>query len=244
MKKTNGTSYNSGDLIISNHVSYLDVIYWVYKANNPIFAAITTQDIFSKPKIIEMSGWKYMWNMIYNKEIKFSDKRAKQLSDAIKTTKKTVIIFPEGTTTNGRGIMQFASVFINNSGIQSDSEDDEEEQEEQTMVGNIIQQRGGKIHVVGIRYGNGRTQSPAYHHTQPIMNHILYNIAELTNTMEIYEYAPEKETNLSFLIEKSRHLITKLFGVKNIPMLQSTRKDKASFLKYWTLTQQKAYHSK
>ncbi|KAJ2996547.1 hypothetical protein HDV02_006380, partial [Globomyces sp. JEL0801] len=91
-------------LIVSNHSSYLDILYYAY-SYAPIFLGVTMDG-----KVARLSTWDAFTDA-GNVLTHLDDSMT--LSDYLKadTSNIPIVLFPEGTTSNGRGILKFIPVF-------------------------------------------------------------------------------------------------------------------------------------
>jgi len=102
------TNISHGDVIVCNCQSYVDVIYFMFRFN-PTFVKI-----FESGKIKPISFLNAIKFTGSYPELK-EEENAVSLKDIIKESKEKkigpIVIFPEGTTTNGRGLLKFLPVF-------------------------------------------------------------------------------------------------------------------------------------
>ncbi|KAL6595934.1 hypothetical protein U3516DRAFT_646460 [Neocallimastix sp. 'constans'] len=106
--KKETTSVNHGDIIACNCQSYVDIIYFFSKFN-PVFVKI-----FEDGKVKQISFLEAIKNNGSYPELK-EEEGAVSLKDIIKESKEQkkgpIVVFPEGTTTNGKGLLKFLPVF-------------------------------------------------------------------------------------------------------------------------------------
>ncbi|KAJ3308977.1 hypothetical protein HDV04_000582 [Boothiomyces sp. JEL0838] len=94
---------NGRKLIIANHSSYLDILYFNFRFS-PIFLQVSKEG-----KVRGVSGWQMLGEC--SQILDFTD--GMTLKEYLKEdrTNLPLVIFPEGTTSNGRGVLQFLPVF-------------------------------------------------------------------------------------------------------------------------------------
>ncbi|KXN68218.1 hypothetical protein CONCODRAFT_86575 [Conidiobolus coronatus NRRL 28638] len=104
--KPSYSKLGDGDIILSNYSSYLDIIY-LYQKFQPIFTKSYPNS--NKLKIISNE-----WDLINNCHLPqtFNEKETTYtLDELVKFSKNNnlgpVVIFPEGVTSNGRGLLKF-----------------------------------------------------------------------------------------------------------------------------------------
>jgi len=106
--KKENIKVSHGDVIVCNCQSYIDIIYFLSKFN-PIFVKI-----FETGKVKPVSFLEAIKNIGSYPQLK-EEEGAISLKDVINESKKNkmgpIIVFPEGTTTNGKGLLKFLPVF-------------------------------------------------------------------------------------------------------------------------------------
>jgi len=106
--KKETTNVNHGDIIACNCQSYVEIIYFFSKYN-PTFVKI-----FENGKVKPVSFLEAIKLNGSYPELK-EEEGSVTLKDVIKNSKEKkmgpIIIFPEGTTTNGKGLLKFLPVF-------------------------------------------------------------------------------------------------------------------------------------
>ncbi|KAK9722201.1 Lysophosphatidic acid:oleoyl-CoA acyltransferase 1 [Basidiobolus ranarum] len=110
-KKTTDTGVKSGDIIVANHTSYIDIIY-LYFRYDPVF----TQIYSSKSVVRPLSFWSALKECGTYPEIEPKSKvQTYTLSELCDIAKEQgrgpLVVFPEGTTSNGRALLKFTSIF-------------------------------------------------------------------------------------------------------------------------------------
>jgi len=102
------TKVTHGDVIVCNCQSYVDVIYFLFKFN-PIYVKI-----YENGKVKSLSFLEAIKITGSYPELK-EEEGAVSLKDIIKKSKEKktgpIVVFPEGTTTNGKGLLKFLPVF-------------------------------------------------------------------------------------------------------------------------------------
>jgi hypothetical protein len=99
----------SGDIILANHISYIDLIYlWTFYS--PVFTVNTGTGVFLKTSFWKALGWDL--GQTLNLSSVGKGMALLELADwAKKNNAGPIVIFPEGTTSNGRGLLKFTSIF-------------------------------------------------------------------------------------------------------------------------------------
>lgn len=103
--KVNGTpSKDHPVLFVSNHISYTDIL---------VLGAALPAKFVSK---VEVSGWpvigqiaKLTGTLFIDRKKSAAGNHLQQIEEALFEHKKNLIIFPEGTTGDGRGVLPFKS---------------------------------------------------------------------------------------------------------------------------------------
>ncbi|KAI9228869.1 MAG: hypothetical protein DHS80DRAFT_22911 [Piptocephalis tieghemiana] len=109
----------SGDLLITNHTSYVDILYLMFRAlgipsrYDPVFTRCYTDS----PKVSLVSPWEAMrtCGQVYEKTPATAMTLEEACSMARRKHQGPVVVFPEGTTSNGRALLAFTQVL---SGVQ------------------------------------------------------------------------------------------------------------------------------
>ena len=111
--KTSPSSVQSGDIIVTNWTSYVDVIYLAY-AYNPVFT-----QVYPQGKVRRIGFWKALRactkippSMLEEQEEQEELCTVRELQQQTKENGwGPIVVFPEGTTSNGRALLKFAPVF-------------------------------------------------------------------------------------------------------------------------------------
>jgi len=98
----NHKNYPENFLIVSNHLSYIDVL--VYAAIRPVcfVTSIEMKKTFFLGLFCQMSGCLF----VERRSRDNLDQEIDEISEALKEN-QNVLIFPEGTSTNGEGVLRF-----------------------------------------------------------------------------------------------------------------------------------------
>jgi hypothetical protein len=175
-------------LFIANHCSYLDVLL-LQILYQPIFLAVSPEGVEQKS----------FWSMFYKVNPMDLNQFLKQKH------KRPIILFPEGTTSNGRAILEFQPIF---------------NQELFTFA---------DVHCLSIKYSkfirySWKSFCPCYT-TGSILNHFWNVCSQYAHYVEIAEsirIEPCKNPNQE--LQRHLSLFTKL------PMVRSSLQDKVAFL--------------
>ncbi|CAO3608346.1 unnamed protein product [Cunninghamella blakesleeana] len=242
--KSNGKKslkVTSGDVIVTNWTSYVEVLYLGYRFN-PVF----TQIIPSKNKIRRITLWQAIRSCtkmppITPEEANISNESSdlytlKELSDIAKSKNwGPIILFPEATTSNGRALLKFASSIFNEF---------------------TPNDRDGRFHVMAFKYEYGY-MPPSFTVGNQFF-HLLSLCSQFSNTLRV-KYLPDDETPCSVsgtvnanelsIISGSDDLVGGLFiqSLGNISRLRKTNmsiNDKRDFLDYYYSLKSKKNTSK
>ncbi|PVV05420.1 hypothetical protein BB560_000055 [Smittium megazygosporum] len=168
----------SGDLIFSNHSSYIDVLYFISRYN-PIFVEIDNATLKMKP----LKGWNAIISSCSKPKALLNAKDAMSLSqisqDARKYNMGPIVVFPENTTSNGLGLLKPLDIF-------SDPENIDE---------NI------SIFITCLKYPSKRF-SPTFPMGSPISHYFWLN-ANLTNKLSVVSVDPMECPTFKGLENKS-----------------------------------------
>ncbi|KAJ2807571.1 Lysophosphatidic acid:oleoyl-CoA acyltransferase 1 [Coemansia helicoidea] len=128
----------SGDIIIANHASYIDVLYLVAKYN-PVFVEMDNASVRARP----VSMWSALRAPARRTPALLPAKDARPLKAITEEARRRklgpVVVFPENATSNGRALLRFLPVF-----------DETENQDEKSA-----------LHIVALKYPF-QAFSPAY----------------------------------------------------------------------------------
>lgn len=102
---------NSGDFIIANHVSYVELLYLAFRYS-PVFATIVHDEQLKGPKVVCQGILGALLHATIGTSL--ADSKGEKLEDIVRKAKQKhwgpVVLFPEGCTTNGRAILVFQNV--------------------------------------------------------------------------------------------------------------------------------------
>ncbi|KAI8083058.1 uncharacterized protein BX664DRAFT_339724 [Halteromyces radiatus] len=219
---------NSGDIIVTNWTSYIEVIYLAFRFN-PVF----TQVIPSVNKVRRISLWQAIRSCVYlpvmtPEEANVNENdlyTVKQISSQAKNNKwGPVIIFPEATTSNGRALLKFSAPLFNEFKPTD---------------------RDGRFHVIAFKYEYSY-MSPTYTVGYQLV-HLLSLCSQFSNTLRI-KHLLDDETPCANEGSVNTTDLTALAGyddlvggqfllaLGNVARLRKTNldvKDKRSFLDYY-----------
>ncbi|KAI8380881.1 uncharacterized protein BYT42DRAFT_495123 [Radiomyces spectabilis] len=108
---------SSGDIIVANWTSYIDILYLAYRFN-PVF----TQIYPAENKVCEISMWQAVrlcsqFPALSAEEKKVPPNRLFTVSELVQRVSARhlgpIVVLPEGTTTNGRALLKFIPIFAN-----------------------------------------------------------------------------------------------------------------------------------
>lgn len=95
------------DLIICNHTNFLEVLY-LAMMYSPVFVSTTDSD--ATKGLVSVAGVLGALRQALSLPVSTLNKPVK-LSQVIKTSSAPIVVFPEGTRSNGKGVLRFLHVF-------------------------------------------------------------------------------------------------------------------------------------
>ncbi|KAJ3415696.1 hypothetical protein HDV05_004374 [Chytridiales sp. JEL 0842] len=167
-------SIQSGDIIIANHTSYIDILYF-QTFYTPVFLHISSN---GKCRVQSFSESLFRCGEYPVLEEKEDICTLSQISSwAKKEMKGPVVVFPEGTTTNGRGLIKFLPV-LENAGFKLGPKD------------------GGapRFHVFGLKY-EYEDYSPTYT-IGGKLSHVIGLGAQFVNRLEVKKLSVEESNGI------------------------------------------------
>jgi hypothetical protein len=206
------SSFQSGDLIICNHISYFDLLYLTTRFS-PTFATVLYKD--GVPRVVRQTFISAFLHCIFQLT-PVSFEKGESLKDimvyARDNTLGPVVVFPEGTTTNGKGILRFQQVFDENFEV-------------------FLKKHDVKMHLVGFQYTTSSV-SPAFH-LPGFCGHLYTMMVQFSHKMHVTVIDIDDEAQS----ENFGSFRSYLERYTNCKLISSTIKDKISFLEYWNETQ-------
>ncbi|KAJ2664236.1 Lysophosphatidic acid:oleoyl-CoA acyltransferase 1 [Coemansia sp. RSA 1199] len=107
---TNRQSAESGDVIVANHVSYIDIL-WLVARYNPVFVELDNASTRVRP----VSMWTALRAPARATPALLPASEAQSLGSVVRDARVKrmgpVVVFPENATTNGRALLQLLPVF-------------------------------------------------------------------------------------------------------------------------------------
>jgi len=216
-----GSNIQSGHIILSNHSSYITIIYLLHKFS-PQFTITPNfwNQSIPQGQVIPVSFFQMLLSTIYQKQCT-SDKSV-SVDALLKQTEKEhrgpVVLFPEATTTNGKVLLGCVPVLPN------------------TLEGSELK----KIHIIGFKYD--------YSHFSPVYPagsfaaHSFWLCTQFTNNIQV-RYVIESDVES---LEKNKALDEQLYdllaGSIAVRRAKLLAKEKHSFLEYY-YSYYKAYKS-
>ncbi|TPX31062.1 hypothetical protein SmJEL517_g05518 [Synchytrium microbalum] len=158
-------SVQAGDIIATNHTSYLDVLY-LGARYAPMFVTPTQ----TPGQVTVETIWSAFARSIRSPPLPETGLR---LSDVVKTAKSngcSVAVFPEGTTSNGRGILRMTKVFH---GLEPDKV---------------------RVHVIGLKY-EYEDFAPTFT-VGNFIPHVFFLACQWINTLEVRYLISEEVQDL------------------------------------------------
>ncbi|ORX95616.1 hypothetical protein K493DRAFT_282622 [Basidiobolus meristosporus CBS 931.73] len=219
-RKAANADVSSGDIIVVNHTSYIDILY-LYFRYDPVFTQVYLSNLSVRP----LSVWSALKACGTYPEAEPKSKvqtySLNELSEIAKQQNRgPVIVFPEGTTSNGRALLKFLSLFdgLNIQKVQ--------------------------VHIVALKY-TYEDYAPVYTVGNRFF-HLFRLCSQYTNTLSVKrlnssEVSLAEESSSTSPEETISSKITSLFS--QVARLRKTNlglQDKQDFLEfYWTRTKGK-----
>lgn len=208
----------SGDIILANHISYIDLIYlWTFYS--PVFTINTGTGVFIKTSFWKALRWDLGWTVDVSTEGK-----AMTLLELAEWSKKNnggpVVAFPEGTTSNGRGLLKFTSIFPKD-----------------------LAKLPFSLHVLGFRYAYSRF-SPSFTASSPVA-HIFQLLSQFQNELEVKQLSSldldetlDSTADKATLEERIRLALGQMLRIR---LTGLGLQDKQEFLEYYKQKENKKY---
>jgi len=219
----NTTSFNSGDVIVCNHTSYIDILYLSFKCS-PIFAFGPN----TYTKSVPIQGIVNIRTNIISALLESINDPIRQpeqcipIHEAIEIAQRyhaPLVVFPEGTTTNGKTLLSFVAPIFD--GFQLN--------------------KLPTFRVIGIKY-EYEDFSPTFT-VGSIVKHSLQLCCQLSNNLEgrVLSASESQDINTAAQIQDntpnewrlSNQISTVLAAVLRIRKARLNAKDKREFMDYW-----------
>jgi 1-acyl-sn-glycerol-3-phosphate acyltransferase len=233
-EKILGTYMNHGDLIICNHISYVELFYLAFRYC-PTFATLveSTNDTDGQARGILRNGFigAFLDTINEGRTRNVDASKVQTLPEIVRYCKLNklgpVVVFPESVTSNGRAILSFQNSIFNSSNI-----------------GKVLMDEKVNIHLIGFQF-HYQNFSPCFHQTSSFLRH-LYGLSTNFYNKLVVKHIHLSETErkqllLEFNPEKIRNYLS---SALKLQCVASSRKDKQAFLEYWVKTQNKNYAEK
>ncbi|KAI8323782.1 hypothetical protein GQ54DRAFT_92099 [Martensiomyces pterosporus] len=208
----------SGDIIVANHVSYIDILYLVAK-HNPVFVEIDNASTYAKP----ISMWEALKSPARQTPALLQAKEARPLKSITEEARLKhlgpVVVFPENATTNGRALLQLLPVF--------------------EEVGNLDEKSA--VHVMAFKYPF-QSFSPAYSVGSQLA-HLFGVCCQMYNSLNVRvlerDEAPQIKESAMFCdedaepVDLDESVKEKLVQLSRLRITKLTAMDKRDFLAFY-----------
>ncbi|KAJ1964321.1 Vacuolar protein sorting protein vps66 [Dipsacomyces acuminosporus] len=208
----------SGDVIVANHVSYIDILYLVAKYD-PVFVEIDNASTYVK----QISMWTALKSPARQTPALLQAKEARTLKSITEEARVKhlgpVVVFPENATTNGRALLQLLPIF--------------------EEVENLDEKSA--IHVMAFKYPF-QSFSPAYSVGSQLA-HLFGVCCQVYNSISVraleQDEAPQIKDSAMFCDENSEPVDLdedakeKLLQLSRLRMTKLTAMDKRDFLAFY-----------
>ncbi|KAI8807544.1 hypothetical protein BJ742DRAFT_811991 [Cladochytrium replicatum] len=214
-KRAYNNAVQDGDLLVCNSLSYVDIMYLALR-HAPIFV-----QVFGDGSVKPVGFWgavysagSYPTSATLNNGSSDTTTLSQLATNAKLKGIGPIVVFPEGTTSNGRGLLKFLPVF---KGVDLDKQ---------------------RIHTFGIKY-EYESFCPSYTVGSPLV-HVFWLCAQVANFMEV-RYLPPEELRASLVANTlpagqdavSNHLAGVLGQVLRVRRIALGLQDKKEFLDYY-----------
>lgn len=229
-KTTPGSHYSSGDLVVANLQGFAEVLYLAFRFT-PLFTAVP---IDSSGLVIERSVFGALSDVCHlERTYSKDDQRCMPATELLKKAERgsrgPVVVFPEGTSSNGRGL-------LTNS---------------RALAG--VEVRAERTHVLGFKY-EWTTFSPAY--TVGSFLSCLYGTcSQVSNTLTV-RYLVPVDVPSHPVVDSNRtgpavpegewdeQVFQQLANALRLKQTALGMRAKQEFLAYWRESHNKAYTKK
>ncbi|KAI9506301.1 Vacuolar protein sorting protein vps66 [Coemansia spiralis] len=217
-RKAPGATVQSGDIIIANHVSYVDILYLIAKYT-PVFVEMDNATTFARP----ITAWEALRAPARMPPALLQAKDAQTLKSITEEARLKklgpVIVFPESATSNGRALLQLLPVF--------------------EEFGNLDEK--STIHIMAFKYPF-QSFSPAYSVGNQ-MGHLFELCCQVYNSISVrvleHEEAPRVANSGMFCdsdaepVDLDEAVNEKLLQLSRLRMTKLTAMDKRDFLAFY-----------
>ncbi|KXS16493.1 hypothetical protein M427DRAFT_134104 [Gonapodya prolifera JEL478] len=205
-----------GDLVVSNHCSYVDVL-WLAHRYAPTFVAPCSSDaVDTPPNFLPIHPLRYILVLLSSSaHPTLSSKGGSSLRSLLTTAKSSghpICFFPEETTGNGRGLLRFGD----------------------GLSGVDVSDSKARVHVIGFRFDTDRPSATFPHGSFP--SHLLSLLLSPSQTLVVFHLPPAELANLSVgtTDETTASLVAQALG--RVVRLRQTGlgwRDKEEFVQFW-----------
>ncbi|KAJ1645414.1 Vacuolar protein sorting protein vps66 [Coemansia erecta] len=217
-KKDSIATVKSGDVILANHVSYVDVLYLVAKYN-PVFVEMDNATMYVRP----ISLWTALRAPALPTPALLPAGTARPLKHITEEARikqnGPVVVFPENATTNGRALLQLLPLF-EEAGNQDEKSD---------------------LHLLALKYPF-KVFSPAYS-VGSQLGHLFRLCSQLHNSLVVRVLEPDEAPSIKSSalfcdagdepVDLDEAVRDKLVQLSRLRMTKLTAMDKRDFLAFY-----------
>ncbi|KAJ2077812.1 Vacuolar protein sorting protein vps66 [Coemansia sp. S142-1] len=215
-KKNGGVK--SGDIIVANHASYIDILYLVAKYS-PVFIEIDNASTYARP----ISLWTALTSPARQTPALLPAKEARPLREITEDARLKhlgpVVVFPENATSNGRALLQLLPVFEDAANLDEKS----------------------NIHILAFKYPF-QSFSPAYS-VGSQMGHLFGLCCQVYNLLTVRALEQEETPRIkdsavfcdagNVAVDLDEAVKEKLLQLSRLRMTKLTAMDKRDFLAFY-----------
>jgi len=202
-----GGNIGAGDIIISNHTSYVEILYLMFRFS-PIFTYFISKDKSEQVQFIVVNSFSKILEIMFDVKPKIENTmNIKELIQYGKERNSPIVLFPEGTTSNGKSVLQCFNV-----------------------MDGLNREQALKVNVLGFKY-EFEDFSPSYT-VGSSLKHLFILCCQFHNSLEVrYLATTEMESIVNENISES--ICSSLTSILRVHKVSLNVNDKQDFKDYW-----------